>query len=97
MSKSNVKHKLALRRVFKPKGWKFEGIYFTSVHHINDLPAVYGIAGKSVGMPSQNAVGLAGIDNPQHFTEHGSARLFGSFCLAKRGDDFKFFFGGKFF
>ena len=23
-------------------------------------------------------------------------RFFGSFCLAKRGDDFKFFFGGKF-
>ena len=27
--------------------------------------------------------------------ENFSARFFGSFCLAKRGDDFKFFFGGK--
>ncbi|MFH0912256.1 MAG: hypothetical protein V1807_01190 [Patescibacteria group bacterium] len=48
-------------------------------------------------MPSQNSLGFALFNPIEHFAEHGSARFFGSFCLAKRGDDFKFFFGGKFF
>src|SRR3989338_6550158 len=47
-------------------------------------------------MPSQNSAGFSGANPIQHFGENLSPRFFGSLRLAKRGDDFKFFFGGKF-
>ncbi|OGZ51523.1 MAG: hypothetical protein A3A17_01530 [Candidatus Ryanbacteria bacterium RIFCSPLOWO2_01_FULL_44_230] len=48
-------------------------------------------------MPSQNSAGFSGANPIQHFGKNLSPRFFGSLRLAERGDDFKFFFGGKFF
>jgi hypothetical protein len=48
-------------------------------------------------VPSQNPAGFSGANPIQYFCENLSPRFFGGLRLAKRGDDFKFFFGGKFF
>src|SRR3990167_4608186 len=47
-------------------------------------------------MPSQNSAGFSGANPIQHFCEFHSPRFFGSLGFAKRSNNFKFFFGGKF-
>src|SRR3989344_8930346 len=47
-------------------------------------------------MPTQNSPGFSGANPIKHFGEFHSPRFFGSLGFAKRSNNFKFFFGGKF-
>ncbi|MFA6588705.1 MAG: hypothetical protein WCT08_06640 [Patescibacteria group bacterium] len=97
MSKSDIQHEFPLRRVLKPKRGEFQILDFIPIGQVNDLSAVYGISGQPIRMPGDDAIGFALFYSLQHFIEDFPSGFFGSFCLAERGDDFKFFFGGKFF
>src|SRR3989344_7870723 len=45
-------------------------------------------------MPRNNAVCFSSLNQRQHFSEFHSPGFFCGFGLLKRGDNFKFFFGG---
>src|SRR3989344_5271456 len=48
-------------------------------------------------MPRNYPVCFSSFNQRQHFCEFHSTGLFGGFGLAKRGDNFQFFFGGILF
>src|SRR3989338_8889132 len=64
---------------------------------MNNLSSVYAISRQSIWVPRNNPVCFSGFKNCQHFCEFNSPGFFCGFGLAERGDNFKFFFGGKFF
>ena len=47
------------------------------VEHVNNLPAIYGVARQSVGQPRQNPVCFARLNPLHQVAEHGSPWYFG--------------------
>ncbi|HPA25513.1 MAG TPA: hypothetical protein PLK76_02015 [bacterium] len=77
LPEGNVEHKFPLRSCFKPKCGKFQHCQVPAVQEINYLAAINRIARQSVGVPSQNSVGLASFYALHHFIKNRSAWNFG--------------------
>src|SRR3989339_517671 len=91
LPESDIEHELALWCGFKPERREAKVFQCSRVQQIDDPPAVDTVSCQSIGMPRKNASGITSLDHGKHFAEPGSARFFGSFCFAKRGDDFQLF------
>ncbi|OGJ71526.1 hypothetical protein A2424_00695 [Candidatus Peribacteria bacterium RIFOXYC1_FULL_54_13] len=96
LPESDIEHELALWCGFKPERREAKVFQCSRVQQIDDPPAVDTVSCQSIGMPRKNASGITSLDHGKHFAEPGSARFFGSFCFAKRGDDFQLFSLRKF-
>lgn len=82
LAKEDVKHKLALRSVFKTVGREFEIGEFAVIQKVDDLPAVNRVAGQPVRMPGDDPVGFASFDALNHAVEKRTAWLFGALRFA---------------
>ncbi|MGA2442183.1 MAG: hypothetical protein ABSH08_14610 [Tepidisphaeraceae bacterium] len=87
LAEGEVEHQFALGRRLKPKAAKPEIGDFVFVDEVDDPPAVEGVAGKPVGVPSDDAVCLAPLNTLKHFVKERPALGLGASALLKTPDD----------
>ncbi len=90
-----VKHKLSLRRVFKPRTGEFERVDFVCIEHVDDPSAVHAVAGKAVGMPCKNSISLTRLNPGEHVVENRPAWYFGRLFFNQLANNHDFFAFGK--
>ncbi|OGS08026.1 MAG: hypothetical protein A2270_02985 [Elusimicrobia bacterium RIFOXYA12_FULL_51_18] len=86
LAKSDRKHELPLRRGVEPECRGLQGRYLADVHKVDKPPAVYGVAGQPVRVPSHYALGRALLHLGYHVVEQLAARLLGGFAFNELAD-----------
>ena len=70
LGKGHHEHEPALGIVLKPERWEFKGGNLTFVEKVNDLPAVDGVPGQAIRVPSDDSFRFPCLDAPDHFVEN---------------------------
>src|SRR3546814_9390235 len=80
-------HELALRVVLEGEGGELEVPERAAVEEVHDAAAVDRVAGQAVGMPGDDALGVAALDAAEHLVEDRPTRCFRALRFLVRAND----------